>query len=115
MWRSDGNFLELVFITLLLLSLVGLNLGVEVLSHTVCNFSKTAKLFPPVVTLCDSSVLFYRNFLSINRLSIKKAFVAWAWWPIPLIPALCRQSQVYLWEFKAFLMYTVTSETASAE
>lgn len=48
-----GQLSGIGFIPLLLLSLVGVDLGVEVLSHTVCNFCKAAKLFLPVVTLCD--------------------------------------------------------------
>ena len=37
-----------------------------------------------------------------------------AWWHTPFIPALGRQRQVDLWEFKASLIYTATPRTARA-
>ena len=37
-----------------------------------------------------------------------------AWWCAHLIPALRRQRQADLWEFKASLVYRVSSRTARA-
>lgn len=41
-------------------------------------------------------------------------FYAGHWWHTPLIPALERQRQENLWEFKASLVYKVNSRIARA-
>ena len=49
-------------------------------------------------------------FLSrINILTL----AGWQWWHTPLIPALGRQRQVDICEFKASLVYRVNSRTGS--
>ena len=40
--------------------------------------------------------------------------VSQPWWFMPLIPALCKQRQVDLYEFEASLVYIVRSRTTSA-
>ena len=52
-----------------------------------------------------------RSSIEVN--SSKKGFTG-LWWSMPLIPALGRQRQVDLCEFKSNLVYRVSSRTARA-
>jgi hypothetical protein len=58
-----------------------------------------------------------KNFTCILLfLQHKKITISWAWWNRPLIPALGRQRQAdfrQISEFKASLVYKVSSRTAS--
>jgi hypothetical protein len=51
----------------------------------------------------------------LETLSIRKDSWSWAWWHMPLIPALGRQRPVDFWisEFEASLVYRVSSRTES--
>jgi hypothetical protein len=44
----------------------------------------------------------------------EKCSLVWQWWHAPLTPALGRQRQTYLCEFKASLVYRVNSRKAKA-
>jgi hypothetical protein len=44
----------------------------------------------------------------------KYCIISWAWWCMPLITALRRQRQVELCEFKASLVYIVSSRPTRA-
>jgi hypothetical protein len=48
------------------------------------------------------------------RMRFRKTHRAGWWWCTPLIPALGRKKQVDLYEFKASLVYRVSSRTARA-
>ena len=67
---------------------------------------KNVQLQEPLLDLflaCYSVVIRFKRFLFLTQsLSF---FVAEQWWPMPLIPALGRQRQVDLCEFKASLIY----------
>lgn len=49
----------------------------------------------------------------IKDIKIKIKF-SWAWWSIPLIPALRRQRQAMMSEYKASMGYIVSSRPARA-
>ena len=47
-----------------------------------------------------------------NNNNNKKTLQGWVWWHTPLVPAFGRQRQVDLCEFKASLVYRVSSRTS---
>ena len=59
----------------------------------------------PGITNGDKGQVHHELFILIQLSSYKPVFIARLWWRTPLIPALGRQKQVDICEFKASLAY----------
>ena len=68
----------------------------------------------PEALLTESTYMHAQGHTNTHAHIVKNKSLSEAWWYVPLIPALGRQTQADLCEFKASLVYKASSRTARA-